>query len=103
MNEQLTAARSIVVERVMPHPPDLARSHLGASDRTTVDRERLRAAARRRVHVSGEADGRLGRNGRSLRDGFRSAAKARSFPAGRVDWSAWSKSPRLPNLRNRPG
>ena len=86
MNEQLAAARSIVVERLMPHPPEkiwraLTQAHLIEQWLMKNDFE---PRLGRCVHVPGKADGRLERH-RPLRgDGVRSAAAARLFLAGRI-------------------
>jgi uncharacterized protein YndB with AHSA1/START domain len=84
MNEQLAAARSIVVERVMPHPPEkiwraVTEAHLVEQWLMANDFEpRLGAQFTFRAKPMGDWDGTV------RCDGVRSAAKACLFLERRV-------------------
>ncbi len=86
MNEQLAATCSIVIERVMPHPPEkiwraLTEAHLIEQWLMTNDFEpRLGAQFTFRAKPMGDWDG----IGPLRGDGLRSAAKARLFLEGRI-------------------
>jgi uncharacterized protein YndB with AHSA1/START domain len=155
MNEQLAAARSIVVERVMPHSPEkiwraLTEAHLieqwlmkndfeprlGAQftfraspmgDWSGIVRCEVRAFDPPRRLVYSWKGGSLSNpnygsaldsvvewslepapGGTRVRWSIRASGRGTKWPstqcppAGRGDWSAWSKSPLLRNLGNKP-
>jgi hypothetical protein len=96
MNEQIAATRSIIVERLIPHPPEkiwraLTQAHLIEQWLMKNDFEPRLGV---RFTFQAKPMGRLERY-RPLRgDGVRSAAKARLFLEGRIGKESrlWQRS-----------